>query len=198
MSQSSSRPLPAYVYRRRRLAVFGGLALVLLLVLIVLPRLFGGGKQAAPAPTATQSANTGDQGAATPCDPNQIRVTAYTDADSYAAGVFPQFTVGVENTGTTACTLNVGSSKQVLTVTAEGDVPWISTDCQTDSKDYPLVLQPGAPVKSEPVQWDRTRSDPNTCAVDKREPVAAGGAAYQFTASVDGISATTPVTFVLN
>ncbi|HLP23775.1 MAG TPA: hypothetical protein VK139_07015 [Microbacteriaceae bacterium] len=201
MSQSpAQRPVPAYVYRRRRLAVFGALFVVLAVIVLAIARPWAGGPTpkpsgaASPLPTAGATPLSSD---APPCAREHVLVTVYTDAESYEPGVNPQLTVGVENTGPAPCTLNVGSSKQAFTIASETGVPWVSTDCQRDLSDYPLVLQPGALIKSEPVQWDRTQSNPNTCDAATREPVPAGGAVYQLTASIDGVTANQSAQFTL-
>lgn len=206
--QSSGRPLPAYVYRRRRLAVFGGLGIVLLLILLVTHPWSSGAQSgnsgtqtvipatASAAPTATASGSGG--GATAPCDPEQVKVSAYTDAESYAAGQYPQLTMEVENVGSEPCVLNVGTSQQQFTITSATEPVWYSTDCQKESSDYDLTLEPGESVKSEPIQWDRTRSNPGTCTLPQRDPVAAGGAVYHLTASVDGISSAASSQFTLN
>lgn len=209
MSQpTSGRPLPAYVYRRRRLAVFGGLAVFVLVLILIIARpgsggaKSGGGDSAAviPATSAPAASTTpsDSNSAAAACTPSQIKVTAYTDAESYAAGQLPQLSMGVENTGNSACTLNVGTSQQVFTITSGSEIYWLSTDCQKDPSDYDLVLQPGQSVKSEPIQWDRTRSNPGTCTLAQRDPVPAGGAAYKLTAAVNGITSPAAAQFSLN
>ena len=208
MSQpSSNRPLPAYIYRRRRLAVFGALALILILVLLIWHpwagnASSGGSKTPAVIPTASAGATpaaTGSAAASAPaCEKSQVKVTAMTDSDSYAAGQFPQLTMQVENTGDSACSLNVGTSQQVFTITSGSEIYWLSTDCQKEASDYQLVLQPKTPVTSEPIQWDRTRSNPGTCTLTTRDPVPAAGATYHLTASVDGIASTSSSNFTLN
>lgn len=202
--QQPARRQPDYVYRRRRLVVFGTLGLVLLLIVILLwhPWSHGGRKSAqplvtipaaAPNPTSTSAAAA----TAPACAKSNVAVTALTDAASYASGQYPQLTLQVENTGSSACSLNVGTSQQVFTISSGGEIYWLSTDCQVEKSDYNLVLQPKTPVSSEPIAWDRTRSNPGTCQLAQRDPVPAGGASYQLTASVDGI-ASPAVSFALS
>ncbi|MGV1034413.1 MAG: hypothetical protein ACOYBP_04245 [Microbacteriaceae bacterium] len=209
MTQSSSnRPLPAYVYRRRRLAVFGGLGLILILVLLLWHPWSGSanGKQgntpavipATSAPAATSGETNTSTDTAQACTKSQVKVSAMTDSDSYAAGQYPQLTVSVENTGDSACSLNVGTSQQVFTITSGSEIYWLSTDCQNEASDYQLVLQPKTPVTSEPIQWDRTRSNPGTCTLTTRDPVPAEGATYHLTASIDGIPSSSSANFTLN
>lgn len=212
MSQpSSGRPLPEYVYRRRRLAVFGGLAVLLIVVLLFILRPWSGsasgGSTSSPAviphatataPSTTAAATPATSAAAPTCAKSQVKVSAYTDAASYAAGQNPQLTMEVENTGSEPCTLNVGTSQQSLTITSGGDYIWLSNDCKTESSDYDLVLEPGQSVKSEPIIWDRTRSNPGTCTLTQRDPVPAGGASYQLSAAIGDITSADSTQFVLN
>ncbi|MFM6973958.1 MAG: hypothetical protein ACKOXM_02270 [Agromyces sp.] len=203
MSQpSSGRPLPAYIYRRRRLAVFGVLVFIVVLILLVTHPWSGAGRTSSPdtvstLPSATEAAQP-SSAEGTTCAPSHVKVLAYTDAESYAAGQNPQLTVEVKNVGSAECVLNVGTSQQVFTITSGSEMYWVSTDCQTESSDYELMLQPGQSVKSEPIQWDRTRSNPGTCMLPQRDPVPAGGAAYHLTVTVGGISSTDSAQFTLN
>lgn len=203
----ANRPVSAAVYRRRRLVVFGGLGLIVLTVLLLIFHPWTGsansgsqGSQSViPNATSTAQASVSATAAVTAaCTTSQVQVTAYTDAESYAAGQNPQLTMEVENTGNQPCTLNVGTSQQVFTITSGSEIYWLSTDCQTESSDYDLVLEPGQAVKSEPIVWDRTRSNPGTCTLTTRDPVPAAGATYHLTAAVDGVSSAEAAQFTLN
>lgn len=206
----SQRPVSPAVYRRRRLVVFGGLGLVVLAIILLVAQPWSGSasssKQVAqtviPAPTSSTAATAPATSPATAltaaCEKSQVKVSAYTDAASYAAGQNPQLTMEVENTGSEPCTLNVGTSQQSLTITSGGDYIWLSNDCKTESSDYDLVLEPGQSVKSEPIIWDRTRSNPGTCTLTQRDPVPAGGASYQLSAAIGDITSADSTQFVLN
>lgn len=209
MSQpSSNRPLPAYIYRRRRLAVFGGLGLILVLILLIWHPWSSGASNnqanqpvviPATASAAATAASTAVADTSTKaCEKSQVKLTPMTDSDSYAAGQYPQLTMQVENTGDSACSLNVGTSQQVFTITSGSEIYWLSTDCQKEASDYQLVLQPKTPITSEPIQWDRTRSNPGTCTLTTRDPVPAAGATYHLTASIDGIPSSSGADFTLN
>ncbi|MFM6974427.1 MAG: hypothetical protein ACKOXM_04740 [Agromyces sp.] len=201
--QPTGRPLPAYIYRRRRLAVFGGAIVLLLLVLLIAHPWTGGGAPAAATPSPSQSTVITDTSNANgaevlDCQPNQIQVVARTDAETYAAGQLPQLSVQVSNTSSTPCLLNVGTAQQIFTITMGSEVVWASTDCQTEASDSDLIIEPGQPLTSEPLQWDRTRSNPGTCTVTAREPVPAAGASYSLAVSIGGIGSATPASFTLN
>jgi hypothetical protein len=64
------------------------------------------------------------------CEAKDIEVSAVTDAETYAAGVLPKLSISLTNKGTEDCTIDVGSTTQVFTVSSGADVWWRSTDCQ--------------------------------------------------------------------
>ncbi|MFD1714828.1 hypothetical protein ACFSBZ_10130 [Amnibacterium flavum] len=205
-----SGPLPSRVYRRRRLVVL--LVVVAIIAVVVLIFVRPPADAAAPAPAATDAAQAPvdasapvDPGAATgpvACTPDQVSVSPVTDADSYDAGVEPQLSWTLANTGSVACIINVGTSQQVFTVTSGDEKIWTSTDCQTDPKDFDLTLEPAssgaAPTSSASFTWPRERSSTDTCAADAvREQVAAGGASYHLQVSVGGFTSSDTKQFLL-
>lgn len=202
---------PKTVYRRRRLVV--GLGLLAVLVIIVLIVLRPGSSRSEPSdpttPAASASATATDappkvtpepvapvEGAA--CIAANVQVEAITDAVNYEPGQKPRLSLSVTNTGTTSCTINAGTSKQVFAITSGNDVYWTSTDCQKESADAEVTLKPGVPISSsEPVTWDRSRSAKDTCDVAARDAAPAGGASYHLLVSIDGIESATPKQFLL-
>lgn len=206
MSQPQpGRPLPAYVYRRRRLAVLGVLVLLIVLLTVLIAHPWTGGSPKAvptvvgiPAATGGPSASPAATTNAAACAKGSVKVQALTDATTYRAGQYPKLTMQVTNTGSSACSLNVGTSQQKFSITSNGETYWLSTDCLTDSGDYQLVLQPNTPVLSEPINWDRTRSNPGTCSLATRDAVPANGTSYTLTVSVGGFSSDSSTTFTLN
>lgn len=196
---------PKTVYRRRRLVVGLGLlaVLVIILLIIVRPGSSSGEPSRAPAASATDAPpevtpkpEASVAGAA--CIAANVQVEAITDTVKYEPGQKPRLSLSVTNTGTTACTINAGASKQVFTVSSGNDVYWTSTDCQKESADAEVTLKPGVPISSsEPVTWDRTRSAKDTCEVAARDAAPAGGASYHLLVSVDGIESATPKQFLL-
>jgi hypothetical protein len=203
------------VYRRRRIAVLLVL-LVVVAVIALLVFVARRGSDAAPVathtpvvtttltPTSTasrsakpsitpkpsvtstplpQSATTAK---ASVCASDVIEVEAITDANSYAAGVQPRLSFSITNTSPTACTFDVGTAKQVFTITSGTQRYWTSTDCQTDPKSLVVLLEPGTTLTSSSIPWDRTVSSPSTCTA-QRAAVPAGGAAYHLSVTVDGV-----------
>lgn len=199
------------VYRRRRLLV--GLTLVAIVVAIVLIVVKPGSsnaEQKPPAPKAAATATSTPTTASTkpastkpspgaPCTAATVKVEAVTDATHYAPGEQPQLSLRVTNTGPVACTLNAGTSKQVFTISSGSDVYWKSTDCQVDAGDAVVTLKPGKPISSAtPISWERVRSAPDTCDDDTRPAAPAGGASYNLSVSIGGITAASPKQFILD
>lgn len=214
--------LPASVYRRRRLFVLlGVLAIIGIIALVIWKPGSSSGRStdvtavtSTPSPSAPApgAADSGTDAAATPtptpaetgvnddgtCKPSAVKVEALTDASTYAAGVNPQLSLSVTNTGTQPCRLNVGTSQQVFTITSGSDQYWTSTDCQKDPADAEVDLEPGKTVTSStPISWDRTRSSAESCDGD-RDQAPAGGASYHLKTSVAGVESTTSKQFILN
>lgn len=214
--------LPASVYRRRRLFVLlGVLAIIGIIALVIWKPGSSSGRStdvtavtSTPSPSASApgAADSGADAAATPtptpaetgvnddgtCKPSAVKVEALTDASTYAAGVNPQLSLSVTNTGTQPCRLNVGTSQQVFTITSGSDQYWTSTDCQKDPADAEVDLEPGKTVTSStPISWDRTRSSAESCD-GERDQAPAGGASYHLKTSVAGVESTTSKQFILN
>jgi hypothetical protein len=216
--------LPASVYRRRRLFVLlGVLAIIGIIALVIWKPGSSSGRSTdastattTPASSAAATKTPGPDGTAaiaptpssTPaetgvnddgtCKPSAVKVEALTDASTYAAGVNPQLSLSVTNTGTQPCRLNVGTSQQVFTITSGTDQYWTSTDCQKDPADAEVDLEPGKTVTSStPITWDRTRSSAESCD-GERDQAPAGGASYHLKTSVAGVESTTSKQFILN
>ena len=207
-------PQSSRVYWRRRLVV--GLALVAIVVVILLIVFAPRGKSDATAPIATHTATTSTPKPTTrpttnpttvpttkatasgkACTASAIDVEAITDANSYGPGVQPQLSFSITNTGTKACTFDAGTAKQVFTITSGNEVYWKSTDCQTNPVDTVILLEPGKMLTSNPIAWDRTRSDPSTCSDKQRQAVPAAGASYHLKVQVDGVTSKTTKQFLL-
>jgi hypothetical protein len=150
-------------------------------------------------PTAPQdvAAEPLADGETAACDAANIQVTPVTDADTYAAGVNPQLSISLTNSGAVACSINVGTAQQVYTITSGVEQYWVSTDCQADPSDMPTVIEAGATLASTPFAWDRTRSAPDTCESPDRPQVPAAGASYHLDVSIGGFSSTASKQFIL-
>lgn len=203
----------AAVYRRRRLVLLLALILVVAVIgvsiwlLVAKPWANAAEAVDTPTPTApvTETASpeaTDTAGASaeptneeTPgivaCEAKDVAVEALTDADTYEAGVLPQLSIRLTNNGSTDCTIDVGSSTQVFTVSSGDDVWWRSTDCQQNPSSMIATLAAGATVESKtPVTWDRTRSSVESCASENRPHAPGGGASYHVDVQIGGFKGT--------
>jgi cytoskeletal protein RodZ len=202
----------AAVYRRRRLALLLALVLVIAVIgvsiwLVVAKPWANAAESETPKPTApasdtsspvatdTATASTQPTSEETPgivgCEAKDVVVEALTDADTYEAGVLPQLSIRLTNNGSTDCTIDVGSSTQVFTVSSGDDVWWRSTDCQQNPSSMIATLAAGATVESKtPVTWDRTRSSVETCSSENRPHAPGGGASYHVDVQIGGFAGT--------
>lgn len=201
------RAVSPAVYRRRRLVVLlGSLAILTAIVLIIVRP-----GQATPKPVVTETAvakptptvvasptptPTVDVTDYKECTTKNLVVNPVVDSVDYPAGVNPNISLTIQNTGSTACFYNVGTSQQVLTITSGAETYWMSTDCQTESSDTVAILEPGVVYPSAPVVWERVRSSPDTCG-GERPVVPAGGASYYLTAKVGDVTSKTSSQFLL-
>jgi hypothetical protein len=93
------------------------------------------------------------------CADKDIEVTVVTDAPSYPAGEFPNFTLAVENVSGSACARDVGSEALELRVSSGGSKVWSSDDCNPTGQSRDKDLKPGDRFV-QTVQWDRVQSSP--------------------------------------
>ena len=195
-------PQPSSVYWRRRLVVGLALLAIIVIILLIIFQPKGG---PAPTPKATQSASSSTPGpnatdapanGQQACAPGVVDVIAATNQTSYAAGEIPQLSLTLTNKGAAACTFNAGTSQQEFLITSGAETYWNSKDCQTTPSDTPVVLQPNKPTSAPAIPWDRTRSDPSTCA-GERDAAPAGGASYHLNINVGALKSN-DVQFALN
>jgi len=192
-------PQPPSVYWRRRLLLLLVLVAVIVVIVLIIVRPGSGTPTSHPSgsnsashtPSATSS---GSSSAA--CDPSVITLIPITDAASYAAGVQPQLSMSITNSGASACTFDVGTDAQVYLITSGSDQIWSSKDCQTAPSANKQVLQPGKTLSTTPFGWDRTRSSTTTCTGNRPE-VTAGGASYHLAVQVGAAKSTGTKQFVL-
>lgn len=121
--------------------------------------------------------------AAGTCPDSELRVAVRTDARAYPAGTEPRISLTVTNTGTTACTRDLGSAALSVVVTSGADRIWSSDDCGGAGKAQPTSLAPGASWSTS-VTWSGTRSSPGHCT----QRAAAKPGFYQVAASAGGVS----------
>lgn len=194
-------PQSSKVYWRRRLVVgLGVLAVIVIIVLIVSrPGSNDPAKKAvgSSTPTSTASAPAATAKDSDACAPGKVKLEAIVDKTSYPAGVNPMISMRITNTGTAACTMNLGSTQQELKITSGSETYWDSKDCQTGAVDTPTVLKPGQALTTPAIAWDRTRSSTTTCSAS-RPSVPAGGASYHLTVKLGDVVSKDTAQFLLN
>ena len=191
-------PQTPAVYWRRRLLVGLGLVAVIVVIVLIIVRPGSGspGGGAGPTPSQTSTVST-DPDDVAECDPAKVTVEAVTNAVAYDPGVNPELQLVLKSTATKPCNIQAGSDVQVFTITSGDEVIWKSTDCQVDPQKQEQLLNPGVPVSSASLTWDRTRSSTDTCG-QPRDQVTAGGASYHLAVSVGDIESATTKQFILN
>ena len=201
MSEQPGR-LPASVYRRRRFVVgLAVLAVVVVVVLLIWGVASGAGSGADTSPSSSDTPNPTDTAKAdadgsTPCDPAVIVITPVTDKTEYQAGENPMVSMTIVNSGTSACTLNVGTDAQLYSIVSGADPIWNSRDCQSEPAPLEQVLQPGVELTTTPFPWDRTRSSTDTCGSDRAQ-VDAGGATYRLSVELGETTSLEDAPFLL-
>lgn len=162
-------PEPPVVYWVRRLAVIA-VAITLILALVWLVQAVRGRHSASPTATSSASAgasggasasgsaapnpsSTTSDGTAAQCPDSVIKVDASTNAATYPVGSTPKLTLAITNTGTSACSRDVGPAANALEVTSGGYHVWSSADCSPSSKSKVLTLDPGQKVVAS-ITWD--------------------------------------------
>lgn len=127
-----------------------------------------------------------------PCRASSVQVTAGTDKTVYDKGERPELALKVMNLSQEPCTLNVGTSQQVFTVTSADGEDVFSTDiCQADPQDQDMVLVPHD-EQTALFQWNRRNSEKD-CT--KRGDLVKPGS-YRLTVSLDGHDSS-PIAFRL-
>jgi len=147
-----------------------------------------------PEPTASTEPATPT---AQPCTNASVLVEPVTDKEAYAAGEQPQLKLRLTNQSARDCTINVGTTQQIFTISSGSDVWWRSTDCQSEPSDMVVTLAAGQVVESvQAVPWDRTRSSVSTCEGD-RDRAPGGGASYHLAVSIGGVEGHGTAQFLL-
>jgi len=188
------RPLPASVYWRRRIVVFGGLlvAIAVVVLIVVRPGFGQTGTTPVPEPEAVEQEVT------PACAPSQIELVARTDKQNYDSSEVPQLWLEVTNTWSTECELQVGTDLQRYVITSGPDQIWASDDCQRVKTPNSIILAPGETQGTESIPWDRTRSTPQTCDSASRPLVKAQGASYHLRVFLGPLSSEKTRQFLLN
>ena len=198
MSGVSTRQ-PASVYRRRRLAVFGGLiAVIAVVVLIIVRPSIGGTTVAEVVPDESLAA---EEVPAASCVSSQIEIIPQTDEQRYSTGVNPSVWLTVKNIGAIECELEVGTDVQEYIIDSGSrdnpDLIWSSAHCQDAGVPMTITLQPGQERSTGSLVWDRTRSSADTCN-DTRPTMPGGGASYHLSVKLGAFESDSTRQFILD
>jgi hypothetical protein len=151
----------------------------------------GSGASGAPAPSASAAAD----GAA--CTADQITLEPVLDKSTYGPTEDPKIAMSIANTGSNACSMDLGSAQQVLTISSGQEQYWSSKDCQTGGTNQDVTIKAGQTLTTPAIAWDRTRSSKGTCDA-ARPAVTAGGASYHLEVAVGAVKAKASAQFILN
>ncbi len=217
-------PQPSRVYWRRRVVALVALLVIVLVIVLITSGRGAGSAAPAPGPSTSRAAAPAASAAApapvvspsstphatTPastapsasaadgsCAADAITLKPRADRNSYTSLQQPQISMSITNTSTSDCTIDLGSSQQVLTITSGAETYWSSKDCQVNGTHQNVKIAAGQTLTTPAIAWDRTRSSAATC--DKtRSSVPAGGASYHLKVSVGSITSSTSALMVLN
>ena len=113
------------------------------------------GSPTSPGPSESASASPTES----PCADSAIRVSAATATESTAVGAGMGLTMTVTNTGSTACTRDVGAGVNELQVTSGSVLVWSSDFCNASSANDVQVLDPGE-------EWSTSIAWPGTIVAE--------------------------------
>jgi hypothetical protein len=151
----------------------------------------GSGSAGTPSPSASAAAD----GAA--CADDQITLEPVLDKSTYGPTEDPKIAMSIENTGSNACSMDLGSAQQVLTISSGQEQYWSSKDCQTGGTNQDVTIKAGQTLTTPAIAWDRTRSSKDTCDA-ARPAVTGGGASYHLEVAVGDVKAKRSAQFILN
>lgn len=152
----------------------------------------------APAPGSTAAAGSGSSGSSSgTCTASDITLKPIADRSTYTSLEQPKISMSITNTSASACSIDLGSSQQVLTITSGSDTYWSSKDCQVGGTHQIVKMSAGQTLTTPAITWDRTRSSTASCN-STRSSVPAGGASYHLSVSVGAITSSTSALMILN
>ena len=154
-----------------------------------------GSPRSTPKPSASSSAASTADGST--CAKDQIQLTPVVDKTAYGPTEDPKIAMSIQNTGSSSCHMDLGSSQQVLTISSGQEQYWSSKDCQTGGTNQDVTIKAGQTLTTPAIAWDRTRSSTTTCD-SSRPSVTGGGASYHLQVAVGNIESKDSAQFILN
>jgi hypothetical protein len=211
---------PSTYWRRRALVVVALLVVLWLFWLLIDVALGGGDEPAADGPSpspsfgltmtpdpegsaaASEGASASPSDAASgspspspsasgPCEDTGLSVTAGTSAASTTVGAGLSLSLNVENTGSAACTRDVGAGANEIRITSGSVLVWSSDFCNPSDASDVVTLAPGEGVTTS-VTWPGTITAEG-CPAD--QPTAQAGS-YRVVAR-NGSVESEPVSFTV-
>lgn len=125
------------------------------------------------------------------CPASDVIVRAGTSSESYPADTAAMLIMEIENTGSSDCTLDVGTAEQVFSVSQGGREVFTTNQCELNGESLEMEFEPGQTERAQMV-WPRSDS-----SVDCTEAADLPSGEYELTVSVSGISSE-PHTFHLD
>lgn len=125
------------------------------------------------------------------CPASDVTVRAGTSSESYPADTAAMLIMEIENTGSSDCTLDVGTAEQVFSVSQGGREVFTTNQCELNGESLEMEFEPGQTERAQMV-WPRSDS-----SVDCTEAADLPSGEYELTVSVSGISSE-PHTFHLD
>ncbi|MDR5712209.1 hypothetical protein [Nesterenkonia flava] len=143
----------------------------------------GEGEASSPSPTAESSPTPEEEPVPEGyCAPSDVRVTASTRQETYAADEAPLLIMEIENAGSEACTLDVGTSQQVFSIRHGGREIFNTAQCGSRGRSLEMEFEPGQTERAQ-LTWPRSDS-----SISCTEPAELPGGTYELTVRVSGIS----------
>lgn len=191
-------PEPASVYWRRRIVVILGVLVVLFLVWTLIKpdgaptsAAADASPSALPTLATTSPSPSVSAASAAPCEDTNISVTVTSEQSAFPIGTPASFVMKISNTGTVACTRDVGPAANTFTVTSGGFDVWSSDACAPSSENQVEEIPAGEAFAVKGT-WDGSVSS-NGCG-PSAAPAEAG--AYQVVAT-NGQVSSEPLSFTI-
>ncbi|MFD3517810.1 hypothetical protein [Streptomyces sp. NPDC058657] len=108
------------------------------------------------------------------CGPGALKLTIETVENDVDVDKKAKFKVIAQNTSAAACKVDLGPAAAVVKIkNTDGETVWSSKDCPEGAKSL-LFEVPAKGTVTQPVEWDRSRSDASKCEAPAGGSVAPG------------------------
>jgi hypothetical protein len=210
MSQLTRSPkkLAPEIYRRRRIAAFIVLAVVVALIWTGVNALSSWLTSSAPEQEIELPEGMAESSVVVepgqPCPAGTVVVEAQVGDSSgtnnltFGPADTPHIWFTLTNTNSVDCTFNAGAKVQYFTILSGNEQIWSSKQCDRSAlEDSQILLAAATTISSPPLPWEKVFSSATGCGVDQA-PVITGGASYHLRVEVNGELSANKQQFVLN